>query len=68
MSPAQLAPADGLKSLTGTPSVAQPELLAAKLPYPPIPVVEIVVWVVAGMAGEVSVAGIAVVLVMVMAS
>ena len=76
MSPAQLAPDDGLKSFTGTPSVAQPVLLAATLPYPPIPVVEILVVVVAGMAGVVAVtppvvvlvAGIAVVLVTVTAS
>ena len=75
MSPAQFAPDDGLKSLIGTPSVAQPVLLAATLAYPPIPVVEIVVFVVAGIAGVVTVtpavvvlvAGIAVVLVTVTA-
>jgi len=45
--------------------VAQPVLMAAKLPYPPIPVVEILVVVVAGIADDVAVAGIAVVLVIV---
>ncbi len=57
MSPAQLEPDDGLKSFTGTPSVAQPKLLAATFPYPPIPFSENVVVVVAGMAGVVTVTG-----------
>ena len=44
---------------TGIPSELHPLLFAAGEPYPPIPVVEIVVFVVAGIAVEVSVAGIA---------
>ncbi|MGA2419722.1 MAG: hypothetical protein ABSG69_06520 [Candidatus Acidiferrum sp.] len=36
ISPAQFEPDEGLKSSVGTPSVAQPELLAAKLPYEPM--------------------------------
>jgi hypothetical protein len=60
----------------GTPSDEHPLLLAATFPYPPMPVVLMTVWVVAGMAGVVVVtppvvvlvAGIAVVLVIVIAS
>ena len=68
MSPAQLAPDEGLKSFKVTPSVAHPVLLAALLPYPPMPVVEITVEVVPGMAVLVGVAGIGAVFVIVMMS
>ncbi len=57
MSPAQVPPAEGLKSLIGADCVEQPELLAAMLPYPPMPLRAKVVVVVAGMAIVVVVAG-----------
>jgi hypothetical protein len=66
MSPAQVPPVDGVNDPDGNPSVLHPLLFAAGFPYPPIPVVEIVVFVVAGMAPEVAVAGIAGVAVTVM--
>ena len=59
MSPAQVPPPPGASCVAGRVSVLQPLLLANGEPYPPIPAVLMEVDVVAGIAAEPPVAGIA---------
>ena len=66
MSPAQVPPLEGKKEPVGGFSVLHPLLLAAGLPYPPMALVEMVVFDVAGIAGEPADAGMAGVFVTVM--
>ena len=60
VSPAQVPPAEGVNVPVGGRSVLHPLLLANGDPYPPMPVVEIVVFVPAGILGvTVVIAGVA---------